>query len=139
MFERLGGEQARATAAAFWDDPNDANSEAYRRICGPLYTQSPGNVLMSVEMIRTPDLLAHWNAGEQKTFDFREDLARARCPVLVMGGELDPVCPIAGSEEIASCLPKGLVQFERFTHSGHGVFRDESERAMRVLRDFVTS
>jgi proline iminopeptidase len=56
-----------------------------------------------------------------------------------LGGEQDPVCPIAGSEEIVSCLPPDLVQFVRFEHSGHGVFRDEPERAMSVLRDFVCS
>lgn len=139
MFERLGGEQAREAAAQFWAEPNDSTREAYLRICGPLYTQSPGNVFSAVEMVRTPEVLVHWNAGEHQTFDFRADLTRATCPVLVMGGEMDPVCPIAGSEEIASCLPQELVQFERFAHSGHGVFRDEPERARRVLSEFVTS
>jgi pimeloyl-ACP methyl ester carboxylesterase len=49
------------------------------------------------------------------------------------------VCPIVGSEEIAACLPSEHVQFERFAHSGHGVFRDENEKAMAILREFVTS
>jgi len=31
------------------------------------------------------------------------------------------------------------VQFERFADSGHGVFRDESEKAYAILREFVTT
>ena len=29
-------------------------------------------------------------------------LARAQCPVLVMAGELDPVCPVEDSRDIAA-------------------------------------
>jgi pimeloyl-ACP methyl ester carboxylesterase len=36
-------------------------------------------------------------------------------------------------------LPADLVQFERFERSGHGVFRDEPERANAVLRKFVAT
>jgi pimeloyl-ACP methyl ester carboxylesterase len=49
------------------------------------------------------------------------------------------VCPMSGAEEIAASLPPGLVTFERFAESGHGVFRDEPDRAMQVLRDFVSA
>lgn len=139
MFERLGGDIARAAAVAFWTGPTDETREAYLRICGPLYTQTPGNLFESVEMVRTPALFAHWNSGENQTFDLRADLGAAQCPVLVLGGEMDPVCPIAGAEEIAAILPPNLVQFERFANSGHGVFRDEPVRAMRVLRDFIST
>ncbi len=139
MFERLGGDIARAAAVAFWTGPTDETREAYLRICGPLYTQTPGNLFESVEMVRTPALFAHWNSGENQTFDLRADLGAAQCPVLVLGGEMDPVCPIVGAEEIAAILPPNLVQFERFANSGHGVFRDEPVRAMRVLRDFIST
>jgi proline iminopeptidase len=44
---------------------------------------------------------------------------------------------MAGAEEIVASLPPDLVQFERFGHSGHGVFRDEPERANAVLRRFI--
>lgn len=137
MFRRLGGDDAGAAASDLWVDPNEQTRATYRRICGPLYTQSPGNMFEAVEMIRAPEVSAHRIRGERTTFDLRTDLTAARCPVLVMAGEHDPVCPIAGSEAIVSCLPPDLVQFERFEHSGHGVFRDEPERAMSVLRQFV--
>jgi proline iminopeptidase len=71
--------------------------------------------------------------------DLRDDLGRARCPVLVLAGVHDPVCPMTGSEEVVASLPADLVQFERFEHSGHGVFRDEPDRAKAVLRQFIAS
>ena len=139
QFEVLGGAEARDIAAAFWAEPNAANREAYTRVCGPLYTQTPGNLFESVEMVRNNDLFAHWNEHGHTTFDLRADLAKAQCPVLVLGGEHDPVCPIVGSEEIAAHLPAEHVQFERFANSGHGVFRDEADTAYAILREFVTT
>jgi pimeloyl-ACP methyl ester carboxylesterase len=138
-FLELGGPEAADAAAAFWADPTDDTRQVYLSVCGPLYTQSPGNTFEMVESVGTPKLFAHWNAGEHHTMDLRADLGRAQCPVLVLAGELDPVCPMAGAEEIVASLPADLVQFERFERSGHGVFRDEPERANAVLRKFVAT
>lgn len=140
MFRRLGGDEAAEVARAFWNDPPDDDvRRRYREICGPLYTRQPGNLFDSVDIVRNDELFAYWNADENKRFDLRDDLARAVCPVLVMAGEHDPVCPMTGAEEIVASLPADLVRFERFERSGHGVFRDEPERAMQVLREFVTT
>lgn len=125
--------EARQAAIDFWSDPSLEHRLAYRSICGPLYTQTPGNLFEAVEMVRNDELFTHWNDGEHTTFDLRPDLAKAQCPVLVLGGVHDPVCPIAGAEEIASCLPTELVRFEQFAHSGHSVFRGENERAYSIL------
>jgi proline iminopeptidase len=81
----------------------------------------------------------HFAAGEDRTFDLRAGLARVRCPVLVLGGELDPVCPIEDQEEIAAALPPALVRFERFADCGHGVFRDDPQRFFAVLREFLAA
>jgi proline iminopeptidase len=56
-----------------------------------------------------------------------------------MAGGLDPICPIETSEEIVDALPASLVRFERFDDCGHGVFRDDPERAFAVLREFISS
>ncbi len=139
MFGQLGGPEARAIAERFWTDPSDATRADYMRVCGPLYTQTPGNVFEAIATIRNPAIFPFWNNGENQTFDLRADLGLATCPVLVLGGEMDPVCPIAGSEEIAASLPADLVQFERFARCGHGVFRDDPAKSMAVLRSFIAA
>jgi len=38
---------------------------------------------------------------------------------------------------MVAALPRALVQFERFSGCGHGVHRDQPERAFQVIRDFL--
>jgi len=137
MFEQLGGSNARDVAMRFWTDPTLEHTLEYREVCGPLYTQTPGNVFEAIETILNLDVFTHWNAGEGMTFDLRAGLANAQCPVLVLAGALDPVCPIVGAEEIVAALPPQHVRFERFDNCGHGVFRDDPVRSMRILREFI--
>jgi proline iminopeptidase len=69
--------------------------------------------------------------------DLLPGLAQARCPVLVMAGELDPVCPLEDSHDIARALPARWSRLATFAASGHGAWRDEVEAAFAVLREFV--
>jgi pimeloyl-ACP methyl ester carboxylesterase len=139
MFERLGGTSVRAAAEAFWLNPTPEHTATYLAECGPHYTQTPGNLFQTIETIQNGKLFAHWNSTFEQTMDLREDLAKAVCPVLVLGGELDPVTPIESADEIAAHLPSGVVQYERFDGCGHGVFRDDPTRAFAVLREFITN
>jgi proline iminopeptidase len=66
-------------------------------------------------------------------------LARIKCPTLVMGGEDDPITPIADSEDIVAALPRPLVRFERFAAAGHGIVNDAPERFLAVVREFITA
>jgi pimeloyl-ACP methyl ester carboxylesterase len=139
MFERLGGTDVRDAAEAFWHDPTPSNTATYLSVCGPHYTQTPGNVFQTIETIQNGKLFAHWNSTFHHTMDLRDDLTKAACPVLVLGGELDPVTPIECSDEIAAHLPSSVVRYERFAGCGHGVFRDDPTRAFAVLRDFIAT
>ena len=78
MFRSLGGDEAYDVARAFWSGPTKENSATYLAVCGPLYTQTPGNMFEAVETIRTPDVMVHWHNGEHQSFDLRPDLAAAR-------------------------------------------------------------
>jgi pimeloyl-ACP methyl ester carboxylesterase len=69
--------------------------------------------------------------------DFRSDLKRIRCPVLILAGDRDPITPISFSETIAECLPPHVVRFERFVGCGHGLHLEEPERTFDVLRKFI--
>src|SRR5262249_28534495 len=68
---------------------------------------------------------------------FLEDLKRIKCPTLVLGGEDDPIAPIADSEDIAAGLPHELVRFERFVGCGHGGMFGAPEQFLQVIRDFL--
>jgi len=56
MFGRLGGPDAADAARNWLADPNDANVAMYVRVCGPHYTQAPGNVFEAAGLIRTPGM-----------------------------------------------------------------------------------
>jgi proline iminopeptidase len=49
------------------------------------------------------DLVFHF-ARHGHGFDNQGQLARVRCPTLVLGGALDPVCSIEDQREIAAAL-----------------------------------
>jgi pimeloyl-ACP methyl ester carboxylesterase len=52
-------------------------------------------------------------------------------PTLVLGGELDPITPVADSQDIAAAIPQ--VELRIFEGAGHGVFRDKPEEAVAVI------
>jgi proline iminopeptidase len=136
-FWRLGGEDAAVAAAAFLAGPTPEEMGRYLRVCGPLYTRRAGNPLDSAMTVRRDDVSRWFFSGPHLAMDLRPDLARIACPVLVLAGEQDPICPIELAEELAAGLPPALVRFERFPDAGHGVYRDEPERALAVVREFV--
>ena len=74
------------------------------------------------------EILYASSGGEQQTMDLLPGLAQARCPVLVLAGELDPVCPLQDSLDIAAALPASLVRIATFARSGHGAWRESSKR-----------
>lgn len=142
MFGRLGGHEAEEVAREFWEAPDESAMRAcitrYVKVCGPLYTQTPGNHFLNKRTINNNDVLTHFNHHEGPAMNLLPELSRVAEPVLVAHGELDPVTPMVGAERIVGALPAGLVRFERFAASGHGVFRDEPDAFFRVLRSFLT-
>jgi hypothetical protein len=83
------------------------------------------------------EITNHWFAGEARTLNLLPGLARAQCPVLVIGGEDDPVTPIEDQRDIAAALPAHLVEFHAFPGAGHGVDNDSEADFMALVRRFV--
>jgi proline iminopeptidase len=140
-FEKLGGPQVREAARRFWEDPGPATLPDYASKALPVYTRK-GTLVDPDATRRTRwalDVMFHFVRRHEGSMNLLPDLARVRCPVLVLGGTEDPVCPIEDQEEIAAALPPHLVRFERFEGCGHGVFRDDPERAFALIREFVTA
>lgn len=137
MFERLGGPQARQVAHDFWTSPSEATWAVYNEWCKPLYNTRPSAPGASERTVFNEPILFASAGGEQQTMNLLPGLARAQCPVLVMAGELDPVCPIDDARDIAAALPAQWMHFASFANAGHGAWRDEPDAAFDVLRRFI--
>ena len=138
MFERLGGPQARDAAGRFWRAPS---ADDLGRL--PPSVQAALQHRAAAERRRaagasssTPDILFASAGGEQQTMNLLPGLARAQCPVLVMAGEQDPVCPLADAQDIAAALPARWCASPA-SPPGHGAWRDEPEAAFALLREFI--
>jgi pimeloyl-ACP methyl ester carboxylesterase len=137
MFERLGGPEARRVAEAFWRTPSAETWAPYLRVCMPLYNTQAAPPGSRERIVFNEPILFASAGGEQQAMNLLPGLARAQCPVLVMAGALDPVCPLADAQDIAAALPSHLAQLAVFDHSGHGAWRDEPDAAFACLRRFI--
>ena len=137
-FERLGGAAARDCAEAFWARPSPATWQAYWALCHGLYnTRPPADPLAGARVLANIDILLHFVAGEKQSMNLLPGLARAQCPVLVLAGEEDPVCPVEDARDIAAALPAALTRFASVPGAGHGTWRDKPQEAFALLRDFL--
>jgi proline iminopeptidase len=138
MMEKLGGAEARQVAEAFWSAPSAERADAYMSVCMPLYNPSAalGEEARQRAIMRT-EVMFHFISREQRSMDLLGGLAAVRCPTLVLAGGLDPITPVACSEAIHQALPKAVAELVVFDEAGHGIHRDEPERAEAVLRRFL--
>jgi pimeloyl-ACP methyl ester carboxylesterase len=138
MFERLGGPRAREVAERFWSNPTDEHRDAYMEVCLPLYTRTPLDPDALARVRMRPEVSTHFIRGEMLTYDFTDRLGQLACPTLVVAGGLDPITPVADAEDLAAALPVKTTRLEVFPNAGHGVFRDEPDEFLALVRDFIT-
>lgn len=74
-----------------------------------------------------------------RRFDVTEQLARITCPTLVSVGDLDPVTPVAASEEIIAALRPGVGRLDVLEGAGHFPWLDAPDRYWGLLADFIAS
>lgn len=138
MFHKLGGPEARAVAEAFWTQPNAAHWAEYNRVCKRWYnTRPPADPDAGERILFNEPILFASAGGEQQTMNLLPGLAYAQCPVLVMAGAMDPVCPLEDAQDIFAALPPEWRQLAVFAESGHGAWRDEPDAAFARLREFL--
>ncbi len=147
-FGRVGGPEAAAIIerirtyrrGGYAVDAEDLQAE-FTRVCYPLYSATPGWAEESrrflARMIRNPDVAAHYDSHEVSSFDPWSLLGAARCPVLVLAGEDDPLCPLRVVEELVSRLPAETTRLVRLPGARHTIFRDRPDLAFPAVRDFV--
>ena len=140
-FTRLGGPEIGALAESYWTNPTAEGGASYIAKCMPFYNQrhdASSNERLARAIIKT-EVAAHFNgpSNEHGRMDFRHDLAKIACPVLMMAGEEDPITPISLSEMTAQCIPPHLVRFERLENCGHNVATDNPGRVFGAIREFI--
>ena len=90
----------------------------YGRVCLPLYATTPLDATRFSRIVVNPDLSAHFK-HEWNAMDLRHGLAAVECPVLVVGGELDPICPMRAVDEVVEALPDRTRQGGRACGASH--------------------
>jgi len=141
-FERLGSLEVAAAARAFLTAPSPETASEYRRLCLPLYLRQRSPAQMgeaSARSIHNPEITAHWAATRHLAPDLRPHLAKISCPTLILIGNDDPMATVEGAEELASLIPAGLATIVRFESTGHNVVREQPERALEVIAEFLAN
>jgi proline iminopeptidase len=141
-FGRLGGPEAAAIIQRIYaEDAEDLQAE-FNRVCYPLYSATPGWADESrrflARMIRNPEVASHYGSNEASSFDPWTLTGAVRCPILVLAGEDDPVCPLPVVEELASQLPADTTRLVRLPGARHTIFRDRPDLAFPAVRNFVS-
>jgi pimeloyl-ACP methyl ester carboxylesterase len=135
MFERLGGAEVREVAERHFRELTDETADEFLRVCLPAYNPKPIDPDVIARTRLKLEVGNHFFRNEGFDVDLFPELPNIRCPTLVIGGELDPITPVADSQDIAAAIPHAEVRI--FEGAGHGVFRDQPEEAVAVIRDFV--
>jgi proline iminopeptidase len=140
LMEERGGKDARAIAERFWLAPDAQAMADYMRVCMPLYNPKPlpDQVAARKRALVRSEVSSHFIMGEMRRLDLLDGVAKIQCPTLILAGGYDPITPVACSEEIAGALAPGLGELHVFPEAGHGVHRDEPERAEEIMRGFLS-
>jgi len=135
MFERLGGPEVREVAERHFRELTDETADEFLRVCLPVYNPKPIDPDVIARTRLKLEVGNHFFRNEGFVVDLFPELPNIRCPTLVIGGELDPITPVADSEDIAAAIPHAEVRI--FGGAGHGVFRDQPDEAVAVIREFI--
>jgi proline-specific peptidase len=136
-FERLGGKEAAAAAEAYWGSPGKETLPEYARLCFPLYSRTAQDPEANSRTEWNFDVMFHFSGGEDQSFDLLPELAKIRCPTLILAGEDDPITPVDDAVDIAAAIAEPWARLERFPGCGHGVFRDDPVRGFAAIRSFL--
>jgi len=137
MFEQLGGAEVREAARRFFENPGAETIPDFQKKCLPVYNRNPMGPEFTTRSVTNFDLTFEFFRHESHSYNFLPSLGRIRCPTLIAAGELDPITPVADSEDIAAAIAPSLVRLEVFKNAGHGAHRDEPDRFFKVLNEFI--
>ncbi|HLK00205.1 MAG TPA: alpha/beta hydrolase [Streptosporangiaceae bacterium] len=141
VFRRLGGDEAAAVAKRDFTELTEDSSAEFNRVCYPLYSSRPDFVAEARQRlersIQTIEVNLHYYRDEASRFDPWSLFGAIRCPVLVLAGEDDPICPLPVVEEMAGRLPAASTRLVRLPGARHAIFHDRPDLAFPAVTGFV--
>lgn len=146
-FRRIGDDRAAQVADAYWSNPADPEAfAAYLSVCMPLYTptwpeaaepppfDNPHRIYPE-RVSYNAEVGAHFACSEMRTFDHVETVKRFDRPVLVLAGELDPICPVEDSDVIAEAAKAAT--YLRLPRVGHTVAAGAPNIFVAAVREYL--
>lgn len=139
-FRRVGGDDVAAVAEADFTDPSVETAEAFGEHCLPYYSTRPGvsdylTQLMK-RVVQTPEVEVAFTRTIG-SLDLRPYVDQIRCPVLLLGGENDPIMPTFLMDELANALADNLWRYVQLADCSHMLSRDRPTEVASHLREFV--
>jgi pimeloyl-ACP methyl ester carboxylesterase len=83
----------------------------------------------------TPEVLIQTERAKYPALPVTEILARVRCPVLLLHGDDDHICPIANSRSLAAARPDW--EFVTLAGAGHGPNARDPVRVNLLIKEFL--
>jgi proline iminopeptidase len=141
VFRRLGGGEAAAVAERGFTELTEESEQEFSRVCLPLYSSRPGFAAESrqgrARSIQTTEVNLHYFRHEAPRFDPWTIVSRVTCPVLVLAGEDDPICPAPVVRELAGRLPAATTRLAHLPGARHMIFRDRPDLAFPAVEEFL--
>jgi proline-specific peptidase len=139
-FRRQGGDAAANAWTAFVEEPTPESTMGFVENCRHLYTISrKTNPDLEARTITNMALLFDFFQREAKLFDVTKRLARITTPVLILGGDEDPVLPPECQDQLEAALTSAPTQRFSFPDCGHTLGVDAPEALSAALVDWVSS
>lgn len=139
-FRRLGGDRAAAAAAGDPDDP-EGSFQTWLDVCWPLVSRSPDGVAHLARMQalseHSPDVHAvHAQTGLEA--QLLPNLDAVACPVLIIGGNDDPLSTPKSLRELGDSLTgSSRRELVLVPNAGHTLFTDQPDTAYAAVREFI--
>jgi pimeloyl-ACP methyl ester carboxylesterase len=141
VFRRLGGDQVAQVAAQDFAELTEESEQEFTRVCYPLYSSKPGFAEEArqrrARSIRTTEVNLHYFRHEAPRFDPWSILASVVCPILILAGEDDPMCPLPVVQELARRLPAETTCLVSLPGARHAIFRDRPDLAFPAVEEFL--
>lgn len=138
-FRRQGGDAAGEAWRAFINNPSPETTSAFVENCRHLYTTSrkmdpnvEGRTITNIE------LLFDFFDREFKKFDLTTELGAITAPVMILGGEEDPVMPPENQDALEAALTNTPVRRFSFSHCGHALAGDAPDALAAALLEWVS-